>query len=62
MFRFHTPRKRHKNQGFATFSGGIEIAHWTKMGYRQGDHDDNSNQTILLLFEEITTRLLTQSL
>ena len=29
---FYTPWKRQKNFGFLTFSGGIEMWHWTKMG------------------------------
>ena len=29
---FCTPWKRQKTFGFLTFSGGIEIWHWTKMG------------------------------
>ena len=29
---FHTPWKRQKTKGFRTFSGGIEMWHWTKMG------------------------------
>ena len=29
---FYTPRKRQKIKGFLTFSGGIEMLHWTKMG------------------------------
>ena len=29
---FYTPWKRQKNYGFLTFSGGIEMWHWTKMG------------------------------
>ena len=30
----YTPRKRQKTKGFLTFSGGIEIWYWTKMGLR----------------------------
>ena len=30
--RFYTPWKRQKTKGFLTFSGGIEMWHWTKMG------------------------------
>ena len=29
---FYSPRKRQKAIGFLTFSGGIEMRHWTKMG------------------------------
>ena len=29
---FYTPWKRQKTFGFLTFSGGIEMWHWTKMG------------------------------
>ena len=29
---FYTPWKRRKIKGILTFSGGIEIWHWTKMG------------------------------
>ena len=29
---FYTPWKRQKTKGFLTFSGGIEMWHWTKMG------------------------------
>ena len=29
---FHTPWKRQKTYGFLTFSGGIKMWHWTKMG------------------------------
>ena len=29
---FCTPWKRQKTFGFLTFSGGIEMWHWTKMG------------------------------
>ena len=28
----YTPWKRQKTKGFLTFSGGIEMWHWTKMG------------------------------
>ena len=30
---FYTPWKRRKTKGFMTFSGGIEMWHWTKIGY-----------------------------
>ena len=30
---FYTPWKRQKTKDFLTFSGGIEMWHWTKMGY-----------------------------
>ena len=30
---FYTPWKRQKAFGFLTFSGGIEMWHWTKMGW-----------------------------
>ena len=29
---FYTPWKRQQNKGFLTFSGGMELWHWTKMG------------------------------
>ena len=29
---FYTPWTRQKSKGFLTFSGGIEMWHWTKMG------------------------------
>ena len=29
---FYTPLKRQKTKGLLTFSGGIEMWHWTKMG------------------------------
>ena len=29
---FYTPWKRQKTKGFLTFSGGIEMWHWIKMG------------------------------
>ena len=29
---FYTRSKRQKTKGFMTFSGGIEMWHWTKMG------------------------------
>ena len=32
MFHFYTPGKRIKTKGFLTFSGGIEMEHWPKMG------------------------------
>ena len=32
MSHFYTPWKRQKTIGFLTFSGGIEMGHWTKMG------------------------------
>ena len=32
MSHFYTPWKRQKTFGFLTFSGGIEMGHWTKMG------------------------------
>ena len=32
MSHFYNPWKRQKTYGFLTFSGGIEIWHWTKMG------------------------------
>ena len=32
MFHFYTPWKRQKIFGFLTFSGGIELKHWAKMG------------------------------
>ena len=31
MFHFYTPRKYQKTKGFPTFSGAIEMKHWTKM-------------------------------
>ena len=31
MFHFYSPWKRHKTFGFLTFSGGIEMEHWSKM-------------------------------
>ena len=31
--RVHNPWKRQKTIGFLTFSGGIEMWHWTKMSY-----------------------------
>ena len=30
---FYTPWKRQKTKAFLTFSGGIEMWHWTKMGW-----------------------------
>ena len=30
---FYTKWKRQKTKGFLTFSGGIEMWHWTKMGW-----------------------------
>ena len=36
---FYTPWKRQKNKGFLTFSGGIEMRHWTKMGYKSRIYD-----------------------
>ena len=32
MSHFYNPEKRQKTYGFLTFSGGIEIWHWNKMG------------------------------
>ena len=32
MLNFYTPWKRQKTFGFLTFSGGIEMKHWAKMG------------------------------
>ena len=32
MSHFYIPRKRQKTFGFLTFSGSIEMWHWTKMG------------------------------
>ena len=32
MSHFYTPWKRQKTYGFLTFSGDIEMWHWTKMG------------------------------
>ena len=32
MFHFYTPWKRQKTKGIATFSGGLEMEHWFKMG------------------------------
>ena len=32
MSHFYTPWKRQKTCGFLTFSGGIEMWHWTKIG------------------------------
>ena len=32
MSHFYTPWKRQKTIGFLTFSGGIEMWHWTKLG------------------------------
>ena len=29
---FYALRKRQKTKGFLTFSGGIEVRHWNKMG------------------------------
>ena len=34
MSHFCTPWKRQKSLGFLTFSGGIAMCHWTKMGKR----------------------------
>ena len=34
MFHFYAPWKLQKTFGFLTFSGGIEIKHWTKMDYK----------------------------
>ena len=31
MLHFYTPWKRQKTIGFLTFSGGIEMWHWTKI-------------------------------
>ena len=36
MSHFYTPWKRHKTYGL-TFSGSIEIRHWTKMGHNNED-------------------------
>ena len=33
MFHFYTPIKRQKTKGSLTFSGGIEMKHWAKIGY-----------------------------
>ena len=33
----YTPWKRQKTSGFLAFSGGIEMWHWTKMGYVEVD-------------------------
>ena len=35
MFQFYTPWKRQKTFGFLTFSGGIEMERWVKMGYNK---------------------------
>ena len=32
---FYTPWKHQKTKGFLTFSGGIEMWHWTKMGQKK---------------------------
>ena len=32
MSHFYTPWKRQKTYGFLTFSGGMEMWHWTKIG------------------------------
>ena len=32
MFHFYTPWKRQETKGFLTFSGGVEMKHWPKMG------------------------------
>ena len=32
MSHFYTPWKLQKTKGFLTFSGGIEMEHWSKMG------------------------------
>ena len=34
MSHFYSPWKRQKTIGFLTFSGGIEMWHWTKMGLK----------------------------
>ena len=34
MFCFYTSWKCQKTKGFLTFSGGIEIVHWVKMGWK----------------------------
>ena len=33
---FYTPWEHQKTKGFLTFSGGIEMWHWTKMGIKLG--------------------------
>ena len=32
MFHFYTPSKRQKTKVFLTFSWGIEMEHWAKIG------------------------------
>ena len=32
MFHFHTSWKRQKSFNFLTFSGGVEMEHWAKLG------------------------------
>ena len=32
MSHFYTPLKRQKTIGCLTFSGGVEMLHWTKIG------------------------------
>ena len=32
IFHFYTPWKRQKTFDFVTYSGGIGMEHWTKMG------------------------------
>ena len=35
MFYFYTPWNRQKTKGFLTYSGGIEMEHWSKNGLNQ---------------------------
>ena len=37
MFHFYIPWKRQKTKGFLTFSGGIEMKHWTKMDLEESE-------------------------
>ena len=42
MLHFYTPWKRQKTKGLLTFSEGIEMEHWAKMGWTsQLVHDKN---------------------
>ena len=46
MFHFYTTWKRQKTFGFLTFSRGIEMEHWAKMGWsiRKWDHCQKQGQ------------------
>ena len=56
MSHFYTPWKRQKTYGFLTFSGGIEMWHWTKMD--KGSHLDHLQKSGAALIVHVLCRAI----